>query len=111
MGHELDVAVIGAGPYGLSVAAHLAGRMGVRVFGRPMEIWHARMPPKMLLRSAWEETSLSAANDRGTIDEWAAEVGEPPARSARVVIRCRARGGSDARTSGASANRFRSGGP
>ena len=77
MGHELDVAVIGAGPYGLSVAAHLAGRMGVRVFGRPMEIWHARMPPKMLLRSAWEETSLSAANDRGTIDEWAAEVGEP----------------------------------
>jgi hypothetical protein len=35
-----DVAIIGAGPYGLSLAAHLAAR-GVRhrIFGRPMEFW------------------------------------------------------------------------
>jgi lysine/ornithine N-monooxygenase len=34
------VAIIGAGPYGLSVAAHLAA-LGVehRVFGRPMQFW------------------------------------------------------------------------
>jgi cation diffusion facilitator CzcD-associated flavoprotein CzcO len=70
------VAIVGAGPYGLSVAAHLpAGR--VRVFGEPMHTWRTRMPPDMLLRSDWEETSLSAPDGAGTIDVWAGEVGEP----------------------------------
>jgi lysine/ornithine N-monooxygenase len=72
---RLDIAIIGAGPYGLSVAAHLAGRR-VRTFGEPMETWRTRMPPDMLLRSDWKETSLSAPGDRGTIDRWAEEVGE-----------------------------------
>jgi FAD-dependent urate hydroxylase len=72
----LDVAVIGAGPFGLSVAAHLAHRR-VRAFGRPMETWHTRMPPDMRLRSDWDETNLSAPQDRGSIDQWAMAVGEP----------------------------------
>jgi FAD-dependent urate hydroxylase len=76
MPERLDVAIIGAGPYGLSVAAHLAGRK-VRTFGEPMETWRTRMPRDMLLRSDWDETSLSAPGDRGGIDRWAAEVGEP----------------------------------
>lgn len=76
MPDRLDVAIIGAGPYGLSVAAHLAGRE-VRTFGEPMETWRTRMPPEMLLRSDWDETSLSAPFDRGTIDRWAEEAGEP----------------------------------
>ena len=76
MAERLDVAVIGAGPYGLSVAAHLSG-LRVRVFGRHMETWRTRMPAGMLLRSAWEETSLSAPDGRGTIDAWAAATGEP----------------------------------
>ena len=76
MPEQLDVAIVGAGPYGLSVAAHLPeGR--VRVFGEPMHTWRTRMPPDMLLRSDWEETSLSAPNGAGTIDVWAREVGEP----------------------------------
>jgi hypothetical protein len=65
---------VGAGPFGLSVAAHLGAR--ARVFGAPMETWRTRMPPDMLMRSAWEETSLSAAGGAGTIDEWAAATGE-----------------------------------
>lgn len=69
-----EIAVVGAGPFGLSVAAHLGGR--ARVFGAPMETWRTRMPPDMLMRSAWEETSLSAAGGAGTIDEWAAATGE-----------------------------------
>jgi thioredoxin reductase len=73
---RLDVAIIGAGPYGLSVAAHLAGRE-VRTFGKPMETWRTRMPPEMLLRSDWDETSLSAPSGRGTIDRWAEEASEP----------------------------------
>ena len=35
-----DVAIIGAGPYGLSLAAHLAAaNVNVRVFGQPMQFW------------------------------------------------------------------------
>jgi len=72
---RLDVAVIGAGPFGLSVAAHLPHH-AVRVFGEPMQTWHTRMPPDMLLRSDWHETSLSAPQDRGAIDVWARAAGE-----------------------------------
>src|SRR5919109_5000961 len=46
MAESLDVAVVGAGPYGLSVAAHLRGRR-VSTFGEPMETWRTRMPPDM----------------------------------------------------------------
>ena len=68
--------MIGAGPFGLSVAAHLAHRR-TRAFGRPMETWRTRMPPDMRLRSDWEETSLSAPGDRGSISVWSRAAGEP----------------------------------
>ncbi|GAA1357131.1 hypothetical protein GCM10009612_24670 [Streptomyces beijiangensis] len=46
------VAVIGAGPYGLSTAAHLRARgIPVRVFGSTMVSWHERMPAGMILKS------------------------------------------------------------
>lgn len=47
-----DVAIIGAGPYGLAMAAHLS-RKGVdrRVFGSPMQTWRYGMPRDMLLKS------------------------------------------------------------
>jgi lysine/ornithine N-monooxygenase len=70
------VAVVGAGPFGLSVAAHLAHRR-TRTFGRPMQTWRTRMPPDMRLRSNWEATSLSSPGERGSIDVWAKAVGEP----------------------------------
>lgn len=76
MTDRLDLAVVGAGPFGLSIAAHAADRR-VRVFGRPMQTWRTRMPPEMRLRSDWEETSLSAPADRGSISIWAAAAGEP----------------------------------
>ncbi len=75
MPEQLDVAVVGAGPFGLSVAAHQAHRR-VRVFGEPMQTWRTRMPPDMRLRSDWEETSLSAPGDRGSIDVWSRASGE-----------------------------------
>jgi FAD-dependent urate hydroxylase len=37
---NVPVAIIGAGPYGLSIAAHLAARnVGHRIFGHPMQFW------------------------------------------------------------------------
>ena len=55
-----SVVVIGAGPYGLSAAAHLirAG-VNVRVFGEPMESWAHHMPTGMLLRSHWEASHIA----------------------------------------------------
>ena len=56
-----DVVVVGAGPYGLSVAAHLQAVNGlrVRVFGEPMSFWERHMPSDMLLRSPWRGCHLS----------------------------------------------------
>ncbi len=55
-----EVAVIGAGPYGLAAAAHLrdSGRE-VAVFGKPMEFWENQMPAGMFLRSAWYACDIS----------------------------------------------------
>lgn len=49
---DLPVAIVGAGPYGLSLAAHLSGRgVAHRVFGVPMQSWIEQMPEGMLLKS------------------------------------------------------------
>jgi cation diffusion facilitator CzcD-associated flavoprotein CzcO len=68
-----EVAVIGAGPYGLSVAAHLehAG-LSTRVFGEPMSFWRHHMPKGMRLRSPWRATHLSAPGGALSLDAFAA---------------------------------------
>ena len=59
-----DVVIIGAGPYGLSAAAHLRTIEGleVSVFGEPMSFWERNMPIGMLLRSNWTATQISDPN-------------------------------------------------
>jgi FAD-dependent urate hydroxylase len=76
LSRHLDVAVVGSGPFGLSVAAHLQ-ELAVGTFGEDMATWKNCMPSGMLLRSAWDETSLSAPGDLGTIDNWVRETGGP----------------------------------
>jgi FAD-dependent urate hydroxylase len=67
---DVWVAVIGAGPYGLSVAAHLrAAGTSVLVMGKPMESWQA-MPRGMYLRSAWSASSLAAPGGRFRLDHY-----------------------------------------
>ena len=76
MNAEYDVAVIGAGPYGLSTAAHLLGAgLRVAVFGRPLEMWRERMPTGMLLRSHWWATNLSDPSKTHAIARFFAESG------------------------------------
>jgi cation diffusion facilitator CzcD-associated flavoprotein CzcO len=57
------IAVIGAGPYGLSVAAHLsAQKIEHRIFGRPMQFWSqiARAADERYLKSYCFGTNLSS---------------------------------------------------
>jgi cation diffusion facilitator CzcD-associated flavoprotein CzcO len=55
---SVTTAVIGAGPYGLSVGAHLkAAGVDTQVFGKPMEFWE-QMPAGMCLKSPWSASSL-----------------------------------------------------
>jgi hypothetical protein len=58
MSDRIDVAILGAGPYGLSIAAHLARRgLSFRIFGKPMESW-LQMPCGMMLKSEGFASSL-----------------------------------------------------
>ncbi len=70
--NPVEVAIIGAGPYGLSVAAHLdhAG-VSTRVFGEPMGFWRRNMPKGMMLRSPWHGTHISSPNRAHSLDVYA----------------------------------------
>lgn len=76
-----DVAVIGAGPYGLSVASHLQAQ-GVRprAFGQPMSFWERQMPRGMLVRSAWGASSISDPQCSHCLDAYEAEQPRPFSR-------------------------------
>ncbi len=55
-----EVIVVGAGPYGLSIAAHLRHRgIAFRIFGVPMENWRSAMPKGMFLKSDGAGSNLS----------------------------------------------------
>lgn len=55
-----DLVVVGAGPYGLSIASHAADAgLDVRVFGRPMASWRDHMPRGMFLKSEPWASNLS----------------------------------------------------
>jgi len=72
-----DVAVIGAGPYGLSAAAHLRAIKGleVRAFGQPMSFWDRNMPVGMLLRSNWTATQIAGPKGALTLEAYQAASG------------------------------------
>jgi cation diffusion facilitator CzcD-associated flavoprotein CzcO len=66
--------VIGAGPYGVAVAAYARARgIGTVIAGHPMALWRRHMPPGMFLRSgidwhldaAGEHTFEAFVTDRG----------------------------------------------
>lgn len=75
---DVDVAVIGAGPYGLSVAAHLAAEAReFRIFGFPMRTWREHMPEGMLLKSDGFASSLSAPGEGYPLRAYCREHGLP----------------------------------
>ncbi len=72
---DVDVAIVGAGPYGLSLATHLTAR-GVehRIFGTPMETW-SRMPPGMCLKSLGFATNIFTPDGEPTLPAYCEERG------------------------------------
>jgi len=68
--------IIGAGPYGLSVAAHLRHRgIPFRIFGRPMDSWRTHMPKGMLLKSDGFASNLSDPDGKLTLGKFCQERG------------------------------------
>ena len=56
-----QVIVIGAGPYGMSVATRLKSEgYDVYVLGEAMSFWEQHMPDGMFLRSSWEASNIGA---------------------------------------------------
>jgi thioredoxin reductase len=74
----LDVAIIGAGPYGLSIAAHLAKTgLSFRIFGSPMQSWRNHMPKGMQLKSEGFASDLYAPNNSFTLRDYCEEKNLP----------------------------------
>jgi hypothetical protein len=78
MSASYDVAVIGAGPYGLSIAAHLRARgLGIRVFGNPMVSWRKHMPAGMCLKSEGFASNLYDPEGAFTLERFCAQKALP----------------------------------
>ncbi|MFI8945200.1 NAD(P)-binding domain-containing protein [Streptomyces sp. NPDC053750] len=71
-----DLLVVGAGPYGLSIASHAAAAgLNLRVFGRPMASWRDNMPGGMFLKSEPWASNLSDPQGRWRLDAYCKERG------------------------------------
>src|SRR6478735_3885066 len=75
-GRMVETAIIGAGPYGLSLAAHLAAAgMEFRIFGSPLASWRAHMPKGMQLKSDGFASNISSPDPDSTLKSWCAQRG------------------------------------
>jgi FAD-dependent urate hydroxylase len=71
-----QVAIIGAGPYGLALAAHLREReIPFRIFGRPMESWLRYMPQGMYLKSEGFASSIADPLSQYTLEDFCRQSG------------------------------------
>lgn len=72
----VEVVVIGAGPYGLSVAAHLRHLcIPYRVFGKPMGMWRDHMPKGLTLKSDAFASNIAAPNNEFPLERFYKESG------------------------------------
>jgi FAD-dependent urate hydroxylase len=74
---DCGIAIIGAGPYGLSVASALRSRGAKpRTFGEPMEFWMKQMPSGMILRSRQRASNIGDQTQHLRLTDFAATMGK-----------------------------------
>lgn len=72
----VEVVVIGAGPYGLSIAAHLRHlRVPFRAFGKPMGMWKDHMPKGLTLKSDAFASNIAAPGNAFPLERFYRESG------------------------------------
>ena len=73
-----EITIVGAGPYGLALAAHLPKISGLpfRIFGEPMAFWRDFMPKGMYLRSAWRACYIADPQNEFKLEAYQAATGE-----------------------------------
>ena len=70
----LDLLIIGAGPYGISLAAHAAARgLSYVLLGYPMHFWKNQMPQNMFIRTQPDVIALSDECGEYTLQRFAQE--------------------------------------
>ena len=73
---KVENAIVGAGPYGLSIAAHFrAAGIESLVIGQPMASWRNNMPTGMILKSEPFASNLSDPQCRYTLERFYAARG------------------------------------
>ena len=75
---DTNIAIIGAGPYGLSLGAYLH-HLGVehRIFGHAMQSWRQNMPTGMCLKSDGFASTLYDPGKKFTLERFCKENGLP----------------------------------
>jgi thioredoxin reductase len=72
----IDTAIVGAGPYGLSLAAYFRScGIPFRIFGRPMDSWLKHMPKGMCLKSDGFASNIYDPNGDFTLERFCAKRG------------------------------------
>ncbi|WP_248924296.1 NAD(P)-binding domain-containing protein [Paenibacillus hamazuiensis] len=70
----LDLLIVGAGPYGISLAAHAAASgLSYALLGYPMHFWQHQMPQNMFIRTQPEVIALSDERDVFTLQRFSRE--------------------------------------
>lgn len=73
-----NVLIIGAGPFGLSISAHLSA-LGIahRIVGKTMDTWEAHMPVGMNLKSEPYASGIAAPSGSYNVAEYCRQHGLP----------------------------------
>ena len=75
---QLNVVIVGAGPYGLSLATYLrAQRIPFRIFGSPMSSWREHMPQGMSLKSEGFASNIYDPEGSFTLARFCRDAGLP----------------------------------
>ncbi|NHN29807.1 NAD(P)-binding domain-containing protein [Paenibacillus agricola] len=72
----LDLIIIGAGPYGISLAAHASAQhLSYKLLGYPMHFWKNQMPQEMFIRTHPISIGLSDPQSEFTLERFSKETG------------------------------------